>query len=58
MSRDYCSSVPVEILLVKDSPENADLAGELLSEAKVLDRIHVVEDGVEAIFFSEKSQLC
>jgi len=58
MSRDYCSSVPVEILLVKDSPENADLAGELLSEAKVFDRIHVVEDGVEAIFFSEKSQLC
>ncbi|MGB3496245.1 MAG: response regulator [Elainellaceae cyanobacterium] len=51
MSRDYRSSIPVEILLVEDSPEDADLTVELLSEAKVFNRIHVVEDGVEAINF-------
>jgi CheY-like chemotaxis protein len=43
--------MPVEILLVEDSPSDADLAVEALRESKVQTCIHVVEDGVEAIAF-------
>lgn len=42
---------PIEVLLVEDSPSDADLTIETFSEAKVLNRLHVVEDGVEAIAF-------
>lgn len=42
---------PVEILLVEDSPSDADLAVETLGESKVLNNLHVVEDGVEALAF-------
>lgn len=41
----------IEILLVEDSPSDADLTIETFSESKILNRIHVVEDGVEAIEF-------
>ncbi len=41
----------IEILLVEDSPSDADLTTETLSEAKVLNHIHIVEDGVEALDF-------
>lgn len=43
--------MPVEILLVEDSPSDADLAMEALQESKVQTCVHVVEDGVEAIAF-------
>jgi CheY-like chemotaxis protein len=42
---------PIEILLVEDSPSDADLAVETLGESKVLNNLHVVEDGVEALTF-------
>jgi two-component system, chemotaxis family, response regulator Rcp1 len=45
------SMIPIEILLVEDSPSDADLAMEALRESKVQTHIHVVEDGVEAIAF-------
>lgn len=42
---------PVEILLVEDSPSDADLTEEALSEGKVLNHLHWVPDGVEALAF-------
>ncbi|MBW4495354.1 MAG: response regulator [Oscillatoria princeps RMCB-10] len=42
---------PIEIMLVEDSPSDADLAVETLSESKVLNNLHLVEDGVEALAF-------
>lgn len=42
---------PIEILLVEDSPSDADLTIETLDEGKVLNNLHVVEDGVEALAF-------
>ncbi|MEK0179270.1 MAG: response regulator [Oscillatoriales cyanobacterium] len=45
---------PREILLVEDSPSDADLAREALSNGKILNNLHLVEDGVEAINFLRK----
>src|SRR3972149_3301870 len=42
---------PVEILLVEDNPGDARLTIEAMREAKVRNRMHVVEDGVEAMEF-------
>lgn len=42
---------PVDILLVEDSPSDADLTVEALSDGKVLNNLHWVEDGVEALAF-------
>lgn len=42
---------PIEILLVEDSEPDARLAIEVLREAKVRNRVTVVEDGVEAMAF-------
>jgi two-component system, chemotaxis family, response regulator Rcp1 len=42
---------PIEILLVEDSPSDTDLTVEALSEARVLNRLSVVEDGVCAMAF-------
>ena len=41
----------VEILLVEDNPGDARLALEALKEAKVRNRVHIVEDGVQAMAF-------
>jgi chemotaxis family two-component system response regulator Rcp1 len=41
----------VEILLVEDNPGDARLTLEGMREAKVRNRMHVVEDGVEAMEF-------
>ena len=40
---------PVEILLVEDSPSDAELTVEALKEARVRNRLSIVEDGVEAM---------
>jgi chemotaxis family two-component system response regulator Rcp1 len=45
---------PIEILLVEDSPGDILIAREALSEAKLLNAIHVAEDGVEAMDFLHK----
>lgn len=42
---------PIEILLVEDNPGDARLTIEAMREAKVRNRMHVVEDGVEAMEF-------
>jgi CheY-like chemotaxis protein len=40
---------PIEILLVEDSPSDAQLASEALQTAKIANRLSHVEDGVEAM---------
>ena len=42
---------PIEILLVEDNPGDVRLIVEVLKENKVLNNLHVVEDGVEAMAF-------
>jgi CheY-like chemotaxis protein len=42
---------PVEILLIEDSPGDVRLTQEALKEAKVLNRLSVAADGVEALEF-------
>jgi chemotaxis family two-component system response regulator Rcp1 len=41
----------VDILLVEDTPGDVRLTKEALKDAKVLNTLHVVEDGVEAMDF-------
>ncbi|MGB3694337.1 MAG: response regulator [Spirulinaceae cyanobacterium] len=40
-----------EILLVEDSPTDADLTKEAFSESDLVNSLHIVEDGVEALEF-------
>jgi len=42
---------PIEILLVEDDPDHADLTMEALGKGKVRNRINHVVDGVEAMAF-------
>ena len=42
---------PIEILLVEDSPSDADLTIEALKEGKVANHLSFVEDGVQAMEF-------
>jgi len=42
---------PVEILMVEDNPDDADLTLEALRDVNLINRVHVVEDGVEALAF-------
>ena len=42
---------PVEILLVEDNPGDVRLTQEALEEGKVINNLHVVGDGVEALAF-------
>lgn len=41
----------IEILLVEDSPADVLIAREALTEAKLINTIHVAEDGVQAMQF-------
>lgn len=45
------SNEPVHILLVEDNPGDVHLTEEALHEGKVLNRLSVVNDGVEALAF-------
>lgn len=45
---------PVEILLVDDNPGDIRLTQEALKDSKVLNNLHVVEDGLEALNFLKK----
>ena len=49
MNRDPATAIA--ILLIEDSPSDAKLTAKTLSKAKVLNNLHIVEDGVEAIAF-------
>jgi len=42
---------PAEILLVEDSPSDVLMTRQALENAKLLNNLHVVEDGVEALEF-------
>jgi len=42
---------PIEILLVEDNPGDVRLTKEALQDGKVLNSLHVVEDGMEAVAF-------
>ena len=42
---------PIEILLVEDNAGDARLAQEALKDSKILNNVHVVEDGVDAMAF-------
>ena len=44
-------TTPIEILMVEDSPGDVRLTKEALKDAKVLNHISVVEDGVAAMAF-------
>ena len=49
-------SQPIEILLVEDSPTDALLTQHALSKAKLINRLHTVKDGVEAIAFLRRQE--
>ena len=42
---------PIEILLVEDNAGDARLAQEALKDSKILNNVHVAEDGVDAMAF-------
>ncbi len=42
---------PIEILLVEDNPGDIRLTKEALKEAKVLNKVTVVQDGIEALAY-------
>jgi two-component system, chemotaxis family, response regulator Rcp1 len=44
----------IDILLVEDSPADVRLTREALKEAKVLNALHVVQDGMAALAFLRK----
>lgn len=48
------SAKPIEILLVDDSAEDVELTLEALKDSKILNRISVARDGVEALEFLRK----
>ncbi len=45
---------PIEILLVEDNPGDARLALESFKESKILNALHWVQDGVEALAFMRR----
>ncbi len=51
----WSNGKPIEILLIEDSPGDVRLTVEALKEAKVLNRLSVVADGVEAMAFLKRT---
>lgn len=45
---------PIDILMIEDSAADVLITREALAEAKLLNTIHVVEDGVEALAYLRK----
>jgi CheY-like chemotaxis protein len=45
---------PIEILLVEDNPGDARLTQEALDEGRLLNNLHHVKDGVEALTFLKR----
>src|SRR5438067_71755 len=50
------SSNPIDILLVEDSPTDSLLTRRALADAKLVNRLHIVEDGVKALAFLRKQE--
>ncbi len=42
---------PIEVLLVEDNPVDAMVTREALIDGKICNRLHIVEDGVQALDF-------
>ncbi|MGB7087432.1 MAG: response regulator [Phormidesmis sp.] len=51
---DISESIPIDVLLVEDSPSDAKLTAKTFKKAKVLNNLYIVEDGVEAMDFLRK----
>ena len=51
MTKPKKSMRAIEILLVEDSPSDVRLTREALKQAKVLNTLHVMKDGAEAMDF-------
>ncbi len=51
MNAEYSNWRPIEILLVEDNPGDVELTREALDTAKVSNRLHVVDDGADAVDF-------
>ena len=51
MNSDLQSWQAIEILLVEDNPGDVELTREALDDAKVANRLHVVDDGADAVEF-------
>ena len=47
---------PIEILLVEDNPGDVRLTSEALKEAKVINHLTVLKDGVEALAFLRRQE--
>ncbi len=47
---------PAEVLLVEDNPGDVRLTTEALKEGRVLNQVHVVGDGVEALKFLRREE--
>ena len=48
--------VPIDILLVEDSPADVRLTQEALRGAKVMNNLHVVGDGVDAVAYLRRQR--
>lgn len=51
MSNTTAINQPIQILLVEDSPSDAYLMSEILKENSLVEHLHIVHDGVEALQF-------
>ncbi|WP_224448429.1 response regulator [Haloprofundus salilacus] len=51
MSSEPRSAEPVDILLVEDNPGDIRLTKEAFKDGQIVNTLHVVEDGVEALDF-------
>ena len=51
MNDEYNRWRPIEILLVEDNPGDVELTREALDTGKVANRLHVVDDGADAVDF-------
>ena len=47
----FKEAMSIDVLLVEDSPSDARLTAKTFEKAKVLNTLHIVEDGVEAMAF-------
>jgi len=45
---------PIEILMVEDNPGDVRLTKEALNDAKVINNLHVADDGIEALNFLKR----
>jgi chemotaxis family two-component system response regulator Rcp1 len=56
MSTPLSSERPVEILLVEDNPADIELTRQGFKEGRIVNNLHVVRDGVEAIDFLRRRE--